>query len=132
MSLTFAVRLNRLFDSVYPPWRGPYTSAEVIEALRVRNITLSAPYLSQLRSGKRARPSEATMTGLAHFFRIPPAYFTDDDYHRKVDTELAWLATMRENGVRRIAARSVGLSAEAQTDLVQTINELRRREHLDN
>ena len=33
MSKTFAARLNRLFDTVYPPGRGPHTSAEVIAAL---------------------------------------------------------------------------------------------------
>ncbi len=32
MSTTFAARLNRLFDVVYPPGRGPHTSAEVIAA----------------------------------------------------------------------------------------------------
>ena len=31
----------------------------------------------------------------------------------------------------RIAARTVGLSNEAQQDLVQKVDELRRREHLD-
>ena len=34
MSTTFAARLNRLFDVVYPPGRGPHTSAEVIAALK--------------------------------------------------------------------------------------------------
>ena len=34
MSKTFAARLNRLFETVYPPGRGPHTSAEVIAALR--------------------------------------------------------------------------------------------------
>jgi hypothetical protein len=38
---------------------------------------------------------------------------------------------MRDEGVRRIAARTVGLSAEAQQDIVQKVDELRRKEHLD-
>lgn len=46
MSTTFAARLNRLFDTVYPPGRGPHTSAEVIAALKAEGITMSAPYLS--------------------------------------------------------------------------------------
>ena len=53
MSTTFAARLNRLFDVVYPPGRGPHTSAEVIAALKAEGVTMSAPYLSQLRSGNR-------------------------------------------------------------------------------
>lgn len=80
MSTTFAARLNRLFDTVYPPGRGPHTSAEVIAALKAEGITMSAPYLSQLRSGNRTNPSGATMAALANFFRIKAAYFTDDEY----------------------------------------------------
>ncbi|HEY7051443.1 MAG TPA: transcriptional regulator [Mycobacterium sp.] len=131
MSKTFAARLNRLFDTVYPPGRGPHTSAEVIAALKAEGITMSAPYLSQLRSGNRTNPSTATMAALANFFRIKPAYFTDDDYYEKLDRELGWLADMRDEGVRRIAARTVGLSTEAQEDLVARAEELRRQEQLD-
>ncbi|BBZ50440.1 transcriptional regulator [Mycobacterium heidelbergense] len=131
MSTTFAARLNRLFDTVYPPGRGPHTSAEVIAALKTEGVTMSAPYLSQLRSGNRTNPSAATMTALANFFRIKPAYFTDDEYYEKLDKELAWWATMRDDGVRRIALAAAGLSPQAQQDIVERINELRRVEHLD-
>jgi len=131
MSKTFAARLNRLFETVYPPGRGPHTSAEVIAALKAEGITMSAPYLSQLRSGNRTNPSTATMAALANFFRIKPSYFTDDDYYEKLDHELTWLAEMRDEGVRRIAARTVGLSEEAKDDLVARADELRRQEQLD-
>jgi transcriptional regulator with XRE-family HTH domain len=131
MSTTFAARLNRLFDTVYPPGRGQHTSAEVIAALKTEGITMSAPYLSQLRSGNRTNPSSATMAALANFFRIKPEYFTDDDYYEKLDRELTWLANMRDEGVRRIASRTVGLSPEAQQDVVEKVDELRRRERLD-
>ncbi len=90
---------------------GPHTSAEVIAALKSEGITMSAPYLSQLRSGNRTNPSATTMTALANFFRIKPAYFTDDEYYEKLDKELTWLANMRDEGVRRIAARTVGALA---------------------
>ena len=127
----FNARLNRLFDTVYPPGRGPHTSAEVIAALKAEGVTMSAPYLSQLRSGNRTNPSSTTMAALANYFRIKPAYFTDDDYYEKLDRELTWLASMRDEGVRRIAARTVGLSPEAQQDLAYKVDELRRQENLD-
>lgn len=130
MSATFAERLNRLFDTVYPPGRGPHSSAEVIAALRAEGITISAPYLSQLRSGNRTHPSPATIEALASFFRIRHEYFTDDKYFEKLEKELTWLADMRDEGVRRIAARSVGLSREAQDALAAKADELRRQEHL--
>jgi transcriptional regulator with XRE-family HTH domain len=131
MSTTFSARLNRLFDTVYPPGRGPHTSAEVIAALKAEGITMSAPYLSQLRSGNRTNPSVATMAALANFFRIKPAYFTDDEYYEKLDSELAWLATMRDDGVRRIATRTIGLSPQAQQNIVERVDELRRAERLE-
>lgn len=92
---------------------------------------MSAPYLSQLRSGNRTNPSASTMTALANFFRIKPEFFTDDDYYEKLDRELTFLASMRDDGVRRIAARTVGLSPEAQRDVAEKVDELRRREQLD-
>ena len=131
MSTTFAARLNRLFDTVYPPGRGPHTSAEVIAALKAEGITMSAPYLSQLRSGNRTNPSSATMAALANFFRIKSAYFTDDEYYEKLDKELSWMATMRDDGVRRIATRRRRVVPEAQQDIVERVDELRRTEHLD-
>lgn len=131
MSTTFAARLNRLFDTVYPPGRGQHTSAEVIAALKAEGITMSAPYLSQLRSGNRTNPSTATMAALANFFRIKSAYFTDDDYYEKLDKELQFLASVREDGVRRIAARARGLSADAQQKVLDRIEELRRADGLD-
>ena len=131
MRTTFSARLNRLFDTVYPPGRGPHTSAEVIAALKAEGITMSAPYLSQLRSGNRTNPSSATMAALANFFRIKPAYFTDDEYYEKLDKELSWWDSVRDDGVRRIAVRSVGLSAQAKQDIVERVDELRRLERLD-
>lgn len=71
------------------------------------------------------------MIALANFFRIKPAYFTDDDYYEKLDKELVWLASMRDEGVRRIATRAVGLSPEAQQDIIAKVDELRRKEQLD-
>jgi transcriptional regulator with XRE-family HTH domain len=131
MSTTFAARLNRLFDTVYPPGRGPHTSAEVIAALKAEGVTMSAPYLSQLRSGNRTNPSSATMAALANFFRIKSAYFTDDEYYEKLDKELQFYATVRDDGVRRIAARVHDLPPEAQQKVLDRIDELRRAEGLD-
>jgi hypothetical protein len=71
------------------------------------------------------------MAALANFFRIRPAYFTDDEYYEKLDKELSWLLIMRDEGVRRIAVLASGLSAEAQQDVVHRVDELRRKEDLD-
>src|SRR5262245_13393824 len=67
MGATFANRLNRLFETVYPPGRGPHSSAEAIASLKAEGVMMSAPYLSQLRSGNRTNPSIQTMQALANF-----------------------------------------------------------------
>jgi transcriptional regulator with XRE-family HTH domain len=103
----------------------------VIAALQSEGVIMSAPYLSQLRSGNRTNPSAATMAALANFFRIKPDFFTDDEYYRKLDQELTWLADMRNERVRRMVARIIGLSAQAQRDIDEKIDELRRKEDLD-
>ena len=38
---------------------------------------------------------------------------------------------MRDEGVRRIASRTVGLSPQAQQDVVEKVDQLRRQEQLD-
>jgi len=130
MSPTFAARLNRLFDTVHPPGRGPHASCELIRALEAVGVSLSANYLSNLRSGVRTNPSTATMAAIAGFFRVQPDFFTDDEYYAKLDSELSWLANARDEGLRRIAIRTMGLSEQSQIDLARAADDLRRRENL--
>lgn len=101
---SFAARLNRLFDTIYPPGRGPYCSRELVQALEGRGLALSAPYLSQLRLGRRGNPSLETMELIAEFFGIRSDYFTgcDEGYRRKLDEELDWLDLCRNPDVRSL------------------------------
>jgi transcriptional regulator with XRE-family HTH domain len=131
VSETFAARLNRLFDTVYPPGRGPHTSGELVASLNAHGMRISAPYISQLRTGTRTHPSEATMEAIASFFRVSPAFFSDQYYFRLIDQELTLLAAIREHGVRRVAARVIGLSPGAVDEIAARVEELRRKEHLD-
>jgi hypothetical protein len=96
VSETFSALLNHLFNTAYPPGRGPHTSAELVAGLANQGIQISAPYVSQLRSGVRTRPSWPTIEGIAKFFRVSPAYFTDDYYRQLVDEDLSLLAAMRD------------------------------------
>jgi transcriptional regulator with XRE-family HTH domain len=122
---TFAARLNRLFDTVYPPLREPYKGTEVVAALKSSGVKMSGPYLSQLRAGARTNPSSATMAALAMFFGVEPAYFTDDDYYAAMNKELDWLDIARDEGVRRVAARTIGMSPHALRELESIADELR-------
>ena len=57
---TFAERLSRLFNTIKPPGRGYFTSGELVNSLNANGIRISAPYVSQLRSGNRTHPSAST------------------------------------------------------------------------
>lgn len=55
----FAERLDRLFRTVHPKDRGPYTPAEAAEAINGgrRREGLSGTYLWLLRTGQRDNPT---------------------------------------------------------------------------
>lgn len=125
---TFAERLNRLFATVKPLGRGYFSSGELVNWLSANGFRISAPYVSQLRSGNRTRPSASTIEAIASFFRVDPAYFTDLEYYQLIDRDLMVLSAMRDPAVRRVATRVVGLSAHAIDVIVKAADELRREE----
>lgn len=73
----YADRLNRLFDTVHPKDRGPYSSEEVAESLQADGIPLHASSITRLRDGVGSRPADSTTNALAFFFDVDPDYFTE-------------------------------------------------------
>lgn len=116
----FAERLNRLFDAVYPPLRGPYLGREVVHDLWRRGFTLSTPYLSQLRSGKREQPSMETIEMIADFFGVRSDYLigSNDVYQAGVDKDLYWFNVARDPKVRRVVSALLELSDESREELL--------------
>ncbi|MEH3132825.1 MAG: transcriptional regulator [Mycolicibacterium neoaurum] len=119
----FAERLNRLFEVVHPPWRGPYTSREMLQELSLRGHVLSAPYLSQLRLGRRTKPSRATINVIAQFFGVRADYFLvrGGGYQRRVDEDLYWLGVARDPLVRHIVSGLLDLPAESRDALLAQV-----------
>jgi hypothetical protein len=126
---TFAERLNRLFDTLKPPGRDYYTSGELVSSLNAMGVRISAPYVSQLRSGARTHPSTTTIEAIAKFFRVHPEYFTDPAYYTAVEKELTMMSAMRDPGVRRVVTRAIGLSPSAIDEIVQTADRHRNQEY---
>lgn len=117
---TFAERLNRLFAVIRPPGRGPYRSFEVTEALARRGYQLSAPYLSQLRSGTRKFPSPHTAEMLADFFGVDVEYFAaDSPYARALDVELDWLDLTHDETVRELTTALMTLTPDQRDELLE-------------
>ncbi len=117
---TFAERLNRLFTAVYPPGRGPYRNCEVTEALARRGHRMSAPYLSQLRSGVRQGPSPRTAEMLAEFFGVKVDYFdTHAAYADALDVELDWHRLLRDESVRDLTSALMQLTPGVRDGLLE-------------
>ena len=117
---SFAAALNRLFDTIYPPGRGPHTSSELIEWAQRGGMRMSAPYLSQLRTGQRKRPSEQTIALICEFFGVDSDYFTEPDgaYGRRLETELGWLDLAHNPNVRRLTTMLADLDIDTRERLM--------------
>ena len=72
-----ADRLDYLFRTVHPKDRGPYTPAEVAEAVNeaAGERVISSTYVWQLRTGRRDNPTQKHLSALAAFFGVSPMYF---------------------------------------------------------
>jgi transcriptional regulator with XRE-family HTH domain len=131
-----AQRLDRLFATAHPPWRGSYNIKEAVAAINetAGSQVISYNYLYQLRRGTRAEPGHSRLAAIARFFGVPVTYFTDDEEaaasveaHLE-EREIA--AALRDQGVRNVAFRAAGLSAESLAAILTVIENARRLEGL--
>jgi ESX-1-secreted protein regulator len=120
-----ADRLDHLFRAVHPKDRGPYTGAEVAEAINraAGASVISATYVWQLRTGRRDNPTKKHLSALAAFFGVSPVYFFDDAETGR-DTVPAELVTaLKDDAVRDVALRAAGLSdrsLKAISDMIES------------
>lgn len=132
-----ALRLNYLFANMHPPG-APYTNAHVAEEIgrgaeEYGGVTVTEQYLSMLRNGKRTNPSPDVLRALAKFFAVPVCYLMgglSDSQAARVEDEVRFLAAMRDQRVRSIALRSVGLPPEVQDSLSAIICQFRQQMNL--
>jgi transcriptional regulator with XRE-family HTH domain len=127
---SLAERLNRLFETVHPAGRGPYSNEEVASAIREQGGDISRAYLSYLRNGERTNPTLQHLQALARFFGVTAAYFFDDDVAAEVNAQLHIAVALRDAEVRAVALRAVGLSPKALQAVVAIIEEVRSLEGL--
>jgi transcriptional regulator with XRE-family HTH domain len=128
---TLAEKLNYLFQTVREPGRREYSNEEVATAItRDQGESISASYLWYLRTGQRDNPTIKHVNALARFFGVPVAYFVDDEASEQVEAELAVLAAMRDTGIRDVALRAAGLSAESLETIGDIISRVRKLEGL--
>ena len=127
-----ADRLDYLFRTVHPKDRGPYTPAEVAEAINVTagERVISSTYIWQLRTGRRDNPTHKHLSALAAFFGVSPVYFFQQAEADRdaVQPELA--AALKNGDVRDMALRAAGLSDRALRAIRDMIENARAVEGL--
>lgn len=126
-----AERLDFLFASVTPKGR-PYSLREVADGINSaagRTVT-SHQYLSQIREGKRRKPSLEVLEAIARWFGVKTAYFLDDEVAERTDEELRAIGLLRDAGVRSVAFRAAGLSADNLDLLLSIADQMRDKEGL--
>jgi len=128
----FAQRLDHLFRTVHPKHRGPYTPAEVADAINAAagERVVSGTYLWLLRTGQRDNPTMKHLIAIARFFAVPPTYFFPDDSldENAVPAELT--AALGDAQVREMALRAVGLSDRSLKAITNMIDNARSVEGL--
>ena len=127
-----ADRLERLFETVHPAGRGPYSLREAAAAINATagETIISATYLSQLRSGQRTEPSHSRLVAIARFFGVGVDYFSGAVPAEDASRQAEVAAAMRNAGIRQLALRAHGLSDSSLAAVLAVIDNARRLEHL--
>jgi transcriptional regulator with XRE-family HTH domain len=127
-----AQRLERLFTTVHPPDRGPYSLREAAQAINqaAGRPLISYNYLYQLRKGLKTEPGHTRLAAIARFFGVPVTYFSDDDEAARIEAQLELATALRDAGVREVAARVAGLSPASIQAILGVIDNARRLEGL--
>jgi len=127
-----ADRLDYLFRTVHPKGRGPYTPAEVAEAINetAGERVISSTYVWQLRTGRRDNPTQKHLSALAAFFGVSPMYFFQQAEADRGVVPPELVAALRNDEVRDMALRTVGLSDRALRAIKDMIENARAVEGL--
>jgi len=127
-----ARRLDHLFRTVHPKGRGPYTPAEVADAINTAagDRVVSATYLWLLRTGQRDNPTLRHLTALAKFFGVPPVYFLPDDSTQEQELPAEVVAALTDDKVRELALRAAGLSDRSLQAIADMVDSARAVEGL--
>ena len=127
-----ADRLDYLFRTVHPKDRGPYTPAEVAEAVNqaAGERGISSTYVWQLRTGRRDNPTQKHLSALAAFFGVSPMYFFEESEADRGAVPPELVAALKDDDVRDMALRAAGLSERSLRAIRDMIESARAVEGL--
>lgn len=123
---SLAGKIEKLFKAVQPLGH-EYSNEEVAKGCaEIVGGTFSKTYVWQLRTGQRDNPTKRHLEALAAFFRVPPAYFFDEDTSERVDSQLALIAALRNADIRNITLRALELDSSGREFMSRMIEEVSR------
>lgn len=129
VEISLANRINSLFDNWNAGHGRTLSNKELSTALTAAGRPVSTPYLSQLRSGKRASPSRGLLAALAEYFGVDLDYFFDEMTVSN-DQDLDIARRLRDPRLRRLIRAAAELPLESQTYLAQIAELFRTAEGL--
>lgn len=122
-----ARKLNLLLDVVVAEGNTPHTFKDVESALRARGVSLSRARWQYMLSGDGPLVTDVTtLTEIATFFRIDPAYLlgAESDLPERIDSQLELVRAIRASRVVNFAARTLGdVSPEALRSITQLLKD---------
>jgi transcriptional regulator with XRE-family HTH domain len=131
VQVTFAQKLNKLMEVIARENGKPMTAARFLADFTAKTgASISAGYLSELRTGKVSAPRIDLVDKLAAYFKVNPSYFLAGPADIENQARLDLLASMRDNQVHSLAIRAAGLSESALRRLAIIIESNRAMENL--
>lgn len=128
----FADKLNRLFRTVHPKDRKPFSTPEAAKLINdsAGRPVISPTYLWQLRRGKRRDPTLSRVTAIAALFNVKLDYFNEAKQQEPSLSELLLAQALQKPSIRELARQADGLSAAGRGALLDLARSLREIEGL--
>lgn len=124
---SLAEKINRLCETMRPAGSKPPSNEEIAGAIRAHGgEKISGQYLWQLRKGVRDNPTRQHIQALAQYFRVPVAYFFDDDVAGAYDADMELIAALRDPDVQQIAVRAAELTPAGRRAVLALIDSTRQ------
>ncbi|AYF77741.1 helix-turn-helix domain-containing protein [Nocardia yunnanensis] len=123
----FAARLRWLLDRPGPDGR-PIHAREIFARANARGYRISRPYLSQLRSGRRTRPSAQVVEALAHGLGVEPEFLLCGAPDPQADRQ--HIEALADERLRRLLRAAAALPGECQQMLADTAERFRAADEL--
>ncbi|MBY8887286.1 helix-turn-helix domain-containing protein [Streptomyces sp. PTM05] len=104
-SQTLAQKLTRLRELKAPRGGRPPSYEVIAREISATGVSISAPYIWELCTGKTTTPKTSHLEGLARYFGVPVSYLIDDEVTKKLDPQLSFLEELKDKGVYDIAVQ---------------------------